>query len=416
MVVAGMFLWPPAVTALETAWELGVSQEYSDNIQRSPEGQEIADVVRTGSLGAQLRADRSYLEGDAEVRVDYINYREGTFNDEIRGQGSADLTWHIAPERFSWQLQEQLSVVEERSTEPLSPANRQQVNVFSTGPDYHLRLGGTRFLDAGARYTDLRYSRSASGNRRVGVQLQLGYRPSPVLENRLILDMTRTHFPQRSSTRDYDRQDIYGRISLQGATTQTVADLGVTGIQRAARDDIAGGLARLAWERDMTAVTQLRINLAGEYTNTASDLLGRPEEPVRDPAAVESAADVFFARRADIGIRHETPRSSLALDLRVEDREYVEAPLDQLRSQASMILGVVAGPRSRLEFFGYHASYDYDATERRDVDREGGLRLRVRLRRSLEIRLEGSRAERTTNGATGEYQENRALLELSYRG
>ena len=416
VVVAGMLLWPSAVTALDTAWELGVSQEHSDNIQRNPEGQEVADVVRTGSLGAQLRADRAYLEGDAEVRVDYIHYREGTFNDEVRGQGSADLTWHISPERFSWQLQERLAVVEERSTEPLSPANRQQVNVLSTGPDYRLRLGGNRFLEAGARYTDLRYSQSDTDSQRVGVQLQLGYRPSPVLENRLILDMTRTHFPLRASTRDYDRQDLYGRVTLRGATTRTIADLGVTGIQRAAGDDIAGGLARLAWERDLTAVTQLRVNLAGEYSNTASDLLGRPEEPVRDPAAVESAADVFFARRGDIGIRHETPRGSLALDLLVEDREYEEAPLDQLRTQASLILGVVAGPRSRLELFGYHASYDYDATERRDVDREGGLRLRYRLRRSLEVRLEGARAERVTNGDTGEYQENRALLELSYRG
>ena len=411
-----MFLWPPAVAALETAWEFGVSQEYSDNIRRAPEGEETIDVVRTGSIGGRLLADRAGLEGDAEIRVDYIDYREGTFDKEVRGQGSADLIWHLAPERFSWTLQERLAVVEERSTEPLSPGNRQQINVFSTGPDYRLRLGGTRFLDAGARYTDLRYSRSETDNRRMGIQLQLGHRPSPVLENRLILDATRTHFPQRADTRDYDRQDLYGRTALRGATTRTIADLGVTSIQRAAGEDVTGGLARLAWERDMTPVTQLRLNLAGEYSDTASDLLGRPGEPVRDPSAVESSADVFFARRADIGIRHETPRGSLALDLRAEDREYEEAPLDQLRTEASLILGVTAGPRSRLELFGHHAAYDYDATEFRDVDREGGLRWRYRLRRALEIRLEGARAERVTNRDTGEYQENRALLELSYRG
>jgi len=414
--MAGMLLWPAAGAALETTWEVGMRQEYSDNIRRAPEGQEVADVVRTGSLGGQLLADRSSLEGEVEVRLDYINYRDGTFGDEIRGQGSADLIWHIAPERFSWQLQERLAVVEERSTEPLTPGNRQQVNVFSTGPDYRLRLGGTRFLDAGARYTDLRYSRSDTDHQQLGVQLQLGHRPSPVLENRLILDVSRTHFPLRSDTRDYDREDLYGRVALRGATTRTIADLGVTGIQRAAGDDIVGGLARLAWERDMTPVTQLRMNLAGEYTNTASDLLGRPTEPVRDPAAVESSADIFFARRADIGIRHETPRGSLALDLRAEDREYEEAPLDQLRTQASAILGLGVGPRSRLELFGYYASYDYEASERRDIDREGGLRLRYRLRRNLEIRLEGARAERVTNADTGEYQENRALLELNYRG
>ncbi|MGM0412798.1 MAG: hypothetical protein ACQERG_05770 [Pseudomonadota bacterium] len=417
LLVAAVTLLPPSTAvALETGWELGVIHEYSDNIRRAPEGQEESDVIRTGRLGASLIADRSDLEGEAQVRVDFIDYLDETFDPEVRGQGSADLTWHIAPERFSWQVEERLAVIEEQSTDPLSPDNRQQINVFSTGPDYRLRLGGTRFLDAGARYTDIRYSRSNTDNRRVGGQLQLGWRPRATLESRLILDAIRVHYPLQAGTRDYDRQDLYGRVLLEGATTRTVADLGVTAIQRSAGDDVAGGLARLGWEREMSTATRVRLGLAGEYTDTASDLLGRPGEPVRDPSAVDSSADIFFARRAEVGFRRETPRGSLALDLRAEDRTYEEAPLDQQRGEASVNLGVVAGPRSRVELFGYQAVYDYDASDRLDTDREGGLRLRIRLRQALELRLQGSRAERETSGATGEYQEDSVLLELSYRG
>ncbi|MFP4181640.1 hypothetical protein [Thiohalospira sp.] len=409
-----LLLQPGPVAAVEVATEAGAGLEYSDNLQRAPEGDEVSDWIRVGRLGGQLEAERSTLEGNALLNAEYLQYARGTFADEIRGRGSADLAWHIAPERLTWRLEDRLSVIEEDSTDPLSPENRQQVNVLSTGPDYRIRLGGTRYWDSSARLTDVRYSARDTDNQRLGLQTRLGWRPTPRLEGQLALEASTARFPEQGELRDYDRQDLYGRLIRTAATSRVVLDLGASRIQRAAGEDVTGGLGRLAWERQLNPTTELRVDVAGEYSDSATDLLGRSDGAVRDPSTTESTADVFFARRAGMRLRRESPRGRLDLDARMEERDYEVAPLDQQRSRLALTWSLEAGARSRLDLFGHREEYDYDEG-REDLDRSLGLRWRTRLRRSVELRLEGEGAERRSNTGSG-YQEGRFLLELRYRG
>ena len=405
-----------SAAALETDWEVGMREVHSDNIRRVPAADATPERQRIARLAGELRAERAGWSGMAGFSAEHWSYRDNTYSDEVRGVGRADLTWLIRPRRLTWRLEDRLAIIEEASTEPLSPDNRQQVNVFSTGPEYRIRLGGTRRLDTGVRYTDVRYSRSNTDNQRLGTQIRLGWRPGARLENQLILEVSSARFRRFPEERDYDRQDLFNRFILRRPAGRGVLDLGGTRVRRAGgEEDVVGALARLGLERQMDPHTRLRLEAGLEYSDTATDLLVRDIDRVRDPQAMESTADIFRARRSGAEFRRETPRVRLVVEARLEERDYESVALDQRRSEVGATFAMTVGARSRAEVFGSRNGYRYDVDGRRDIDRVRGLRLRYRLQRALELELEGQRTQRTSNRNAG-YREDRFLLGLLYRG
>jgi hypothetical protein len=123
--------------------EAGVGQ--SDNIMRADSG-EIDETI--GLAGLELKWDRKSprLEADVDIDADYLHYFGGTFDDEVVGSGNALLDFGIIPDSFSWRVQDNFGQELNDPFAPITPETREQVNYFTTGPAFMMRLGQAGIL------------------------------------------------------------------------------------------------------------------------------------------------------------------------------------------------------------------------------------------------------------------------------
>ena len=125
----------PIARAAETSSNAGYSLEYTDNARLIPND-------KKDEWTHVLSAGLSYLENsktlDARVRAQaaYRKYKNNIFSDDTVLGLNANLLWRISPDRFSWTLEDYLTQTAIQSLGPDTPSNRQQTNVFTTGPDF----------------------------------------------------------------------------------------------------------------------------------------------------------------------------------------------------------------------------------------------------------------------------------------
>jgi opacity protein-like surface antigen len=94
------------------------------------------------------------LQAQAVGAVQYVDYLEGYFGNEFRGQLTGLLNWTISPQRLNFVAQDYSSVEPVSIRAADSPANQQQVNVFVAGPSLSFLLGAQSGWTGQA---DLRY-------------------------------------------------------------------------------------------------------------------------------------------------------------------------------------------------------------------------------------------------------------------
>ena len=109
-----------------------------------------------------------------------MNYLEGAYGNEFIGRFDGQAQYSLIPERLTWVLRDDFRQATLDAFTPVAPNNRQNMNYLATGPDLYLRLGGTAFLNASARYADAYYQTSPFDSTRglvtLGSGLQLSAR------------------------------------------------------------------------------------------------------------------------------------------------------------------------------------------------------------------------------------------------
>ena len=213
--------------------ELGL--EYSDNRARtSPRGASETALVPRAILDVYRSGDRMTLRaaGHAEQRVPL----HGPFGNDFFANLGARLNWHLVEERLDWVVENVASGSPVDLSGQITPENRQQTNVFSTGPRWVLRpaaawsgLFDARYIHSYAEDSDAfnsdRLALAARAVRRLrgGRQISAGVEASEV-----------RYRQDEFSAADYQRLDLVGRYR----STRNDFDL-----------DLAGGRTRIDLDR-----------------------------------------------------------------------------------------------------------------------------------------------------------------------
>ena len=149
---------PPANVPL-FGWTLEAGIEHDTNLNRS-ETNPIGETVLVPRASFTFDQSGSTLQAHAIGEIEYINYLEGDFDNELRGALAGSLNWNIVPQRLA------LAVVDTSTVQPVNilvnngPGNFQQINVFSIGPVLSFRMGGTWHGQLEAHYINTLASQS----------------------------------------------------------------------------------------------------------------------------------------------------------------------------------------------------------------------------------------------------------------
>jgi hypothetical protein len=158
-VAACVLAWSAAADA---DVDLGVelTAGYTNNLLRQSDGDD--DVPASfGFTGNWVETTR-HFSADVEGRVDGIKYFNDTWDDEVLGQIDGSLTWWAVPERFAWVVENVYGQVATNPFESISPANRENTNFFSTGPDWYMPFAERMRAYFGGRYGSVQYGTSDS--------------------------------------------------------------------------------------------------------------------------------------------------------------------------------------------------------------------------------------------------------------
>ena len=408
----------PASRAAETAVSVGYHLEYTDNARLAPNNpqEEWTNVL---SAGVSFLENSASLDAKLQAQASYRNYKNNVFSDDtILGLGSSIL-WKISPDRFSWTIEDYLTQTLVQSLGPDTPSNRQQLNVFSTGPDFKVRLSPVQALQFGTRYTRNTYETSDLDNTRYAGELRWVYQSSPLTKLSLNYEAQTVRYDNSVINPNFDRQDAYFQIENRLSRNIFILSAGATSIQRKNVPDEEGSLGRFSWTRLVSPVSTFNLSVASELSDVGRQALVAGQTASATPQSVpgtSNTGDVFRKNSAIATFNHRRSFGNDSVGLFKEKDEYNLSPVVEERKGGNINIGYeFAGTRAASVFARYtktESNVKSPATEYKD--KIYGLRFSDRFARNFTVGLELGRNKRDSVNILQSYTERHAILILSY--
>jgi hypothetical protein len=400
--------------------DAGVAE--SDNVTLVSTGK-VSQTIALADVDFDLKQKSRLLDVDAKGDFTYLDYLQGAYSNQVIGRFDGGAHVALIPERLTWTLTDDFGQAALDPFTPVTPANLENVNYVSTGPDLALRLGATSFINASARYARADYQTSPFNSNRLLGNLAWGLQLSAQSSVSLNGDTERVLFDNTVLNSDFDRTSGFARYEVHGARSDISADLGATTIAQNGTST-SGGLARLQLTRKVSAAAKLTLSAGRELTDAStsfSNLQGGALGVIGTAPAAQTANN-YTTDYASAGWQYQRYRTTISVSARWERDIYDGVPLlDNTRSGAEFrvarrlthaLTADVQGRIYKTDYVHSLAAAGIGSSNYNDELVAAGLTWRHG--RGLEVRLRAEHSARVTTGTFG-YRENRALLTVGYR-
>jgi hypothetical protein len=338
---------------VEMAGEAGVGR--TDNIARVATGEQSETITSVGLQFSVLEQSRR-LKADITGDLAWLKYANHTYNAELVGNVGAALKLGLVEDRLSWSIEDNFGQTRRDLFAVETPANRENVNYASTGPNLRLGLGGSLDLMAQARYALVDYEKSPLDSRRASGLIGLEHQLSSASHVGLNLARERIEAHGTATFATYTRSQAYLNYATKGARTTATFDVGASRIAQASAHD-SGLLLHLALSREI-GLSTFTLKLAREFTDAGSSL--QLSDTFLLPAAnlnthsLTATADPYVSRNVELGWRITGRRTMLGLAARVFDEDHGGGTPDRRRSglgaEASRELGTRLRANAGIQF------------------------------------------------------------------
>jgi Putative beta-barrel porin 2 len=422
LAVALLGAFPGWAHAARIDYEVGVSVLHSDNIGLSATDEQ-SDTVVSPQLRFNVAQEGSTFRLNGSGQLQYLDYRDDTFDDGFRGAFAGSALWTMIPERLDWTFEDYLSRQPVDTLTAFSPGNEQQTNLFVTGPTLYFRLGqSTR------GQVDLRYSNSYAeenetfNSDRYNVAARAVRELSTTRNIGLNLEATQVRYDD-SPISDYTRYDGYARYWSQFRAVEVNLDLGYSRLEFDNRpnNDEWLPLARFGLAWDVAPRSRLDASLSYEFSDAAENLIVADLDapPVLDDfgnPTVPITPDVFKQRRVEVGYTFTGERMGMELRPYYQRISYIDSLAPDEESYGGYAtLSYQMRPRMTLSLLAAHEERKFEDPSRRDRDFTASLALDNQFTRHWSARFELQRRERNSSLAGQDYDENAAIVSFSYR-
>jgi len=382
----------------------------SDNIGRVPYGEGDGTIARAGAQ-LQYRNTTRRFDSNIDVNAMYEHYTDETFDDNVVGGADAQISIGIVPERFLWDFQENFGQVTADAFAPTTPENRENINYFSTGPDFILQFGAGTSLQVSGRFSDVDYELSVVDSQQKMVTIDLTRQTSGSATIGLIGEANSIDFKDEIN-HDYDRNQAFVRYRLENTRTELTIDGGYTTLNTDDGDN-GGLLARVLMERRISTAASMSASLGTEFSSSG-DVFRSGQDALgvsHTTSSVVGTSAPFENRFATLGYDFDRNRTGAGVSLQYRREHYM--------SGTGTDRDVLAG---RL-YFTRHFSARLEASvycgfEQQDIDESNfesdetraGASLRWALGRTVSLRFDFDHIDYESSNAASEYTENQASM------
>jgi hypothetical protein len=397
----------------DVAYEVLTGVGHSNNITRVEE-RPIDET--TASVGLNLEWDEKsrHIEGDALVDLSYVEYLEDTYDGEVLGHATADIDFGIVPERFHWQVSEDFGQAQTDPFAPVTPETRENINYFTTGPDFFLHFGQAMSAELFGRYSSTNYEDSPLDAQRTSLGFAVGRDVSE-------LSHVALNFIADESTFDdgapgYERRNAYLSYELQpGGRMAITSNLGYTWLQMDGSDDVDGGiLLDLSISRQMTSSSLLTLTAAHEFSDAGESLSASGGGEFEQ---ITASADPFESSDASLEWSFNRNRTSMELSVAYNERAYeTQVEFDSTRMFYRVDFGRVMRPTLTANLFATLTDEEFEISGDEAKELSFGATFDWDFGRHMGLRLRLERFDRSTTASGNDFEENRVILEFTFRG
>ncbi len=411
--------------ASEIDYGLGYLATHSDNITRVSSN-EHSDWIHSFLAGMAYQENSADLVAHVLAQAEFNNYEKGTYGDQTLYYVNSSAVWTLSPQRFFWTVEDTARQALIDSTGVDTPANRTNVNILSTGPDFLFRFSPVQALALGARVGDVYTGRADSDNKRLNGSVGWLYQASSVTTYSLNYQAVDAKFDNSTLNSDFTRQDLFVRGEYRPSRSRYALDLGKSHISRDSGNDLNGTLARLSWIRQVSPESTFGLSASREFTDTGTDLLAASQisttstvattQPV--PATVFTTDvltnDVYLAKREDIFYNHRGSQFGVQFQASQRNLDFETTLQDRKETNGMLVIDYFYSGAATASVFTEYTKTKYTNFVRQDTDHDSGIRFSYRVTRTISLGLEGRRTDRATTDVTQNYVDNRVLLSLLY--
>jgi hypothetical protein len=404
----------PAGAADKTG-SFGVGVGYSDNIFRDPDATE-SETIYTAAAEFTVFSDTGRVQTDTFSQLAYMDYKDGSFDNELVGGFLTLNTFQFVPNRFEWVLNDNFG---QRASDPLipvTPNNRENVNFFTTGPVFDFASSARNTLELELLYSRVDFEDSPFDNSRYSAAFTLGREIRRNQDLALVLSTETINFSDGSAASDFDRHEAYFRYQLFGNQTTLNIDLGGTRIDTV-DDELTGFLFRLSWNRHLSTLTSMRI-IAGTSYSDEGNIFRFFQDELREVDFTEefvNSAAPFINNYINGQYTYSNGRNLARISLGWNQADFQggvgqdrEAYLVNVRLQRDFSRSFFGG--LRLRYRNREFIYLDNETETRTASVNLGFRMGPRF--SLEALYQYQEREDTDPAAS--FDESRYFLTLNY--
>ncbi len=418
--VAGGLLAAGQAHAVQVDYVLDAGVEYDDNVLLLPEDPVSETFARAG-VGFLVRQASSTIQANVSGRADFRDYQDNTYTDSVEGELSGRINWVAIPERLSFTVEDQLEQQAIDRFSPDSPNNRQQVNVFSAGPNLFFGLGRSlqgllemRYIDTDAEVSDEFNSSRYGTALRVTKQFTSGSRLS------LNGQWQDVDFDDNLLARDYKRTDAFARYERTYAKFGLSIDAGYSQIDYNAGGSRSNPLLRGKLDWQAGARSRLSLVAVDQFSDAAAgvDEAGTtntiPYSVLVNSTSLESSA--YHERRYSLSYAYTGTLLSLEFQPYFQRLDYLDAPTPDQKSSGALLSldyrmagNLLLGVRTDI------SRIEYDLSNRSEESRRYGVDLEKRWSRHWSTSLAYYRYERDSSLQGEDIRQNVWYVSIRYR-
>lgn len=386
----------------------------SDNIRRTEVAPIDENITSIELAVAALKDSGRFLyELDGQYR--YLKYLNDTFDAQPIVALSLDSSWELVPERLLWVLVDNFGQLTSNPFQAANPGNRENSNLFATGPDWTIRFG--RQLDAivRGRYAGQWFETSNADNSRVAGELEI---LRPLSEGRslsVIFSSESVDFKDFAN-QGYGRQAAFFRYAGALGASDVQFDAGINQIVIDG-EKAAGNLFRASIERESAAGSSIQIDASKMFSDSGLRLAGNGSGLGSIGSAQRTVANGIPLEliQASMIVARRRGRSALNGTVEFLDENFLSDLAEDRRIwRAGAEYEFSLSVYSTIGILGAFQRTRFSSIEREDDDREYSAYFRRQLGRSFDVIFTVSDASRRSTRAGRSYDEFRIFLSLAY--
>jgi hypothetical protein len=399
----------------EAAYDILTGIGETDNVRLTPDDRR-SDTIALLGIDLTWHEQRRWFDGDATGDLEYLDYLRHTFDREVVGNFLGDLHLNLIPQVLRWTFDDNFGQGRIDPAAAVTPANRENINYFNTGPDLTLPLGYTNELLVDARYGNVHYQTSPLSSNRYSATVGVRHELSADSGISINVEDEALRFDNSILNPDYDEQQAYARFDAKGARTQLAFDLGYNRL-KLENGSTGGPLARLELTRQLTVSSNLTATLGRAYSDAGDDfrMLQALGGATLATQSVQATGNPFRQDYVTLGWNFQRNRTGFGLQGGYFKLSYIGSSiLDEHRATGSANVTRRLTPGLELSVSANYIREDFLNQPGNYSQFDAIAQLTWRASSRVSFLVELARSHRESDLNANSYSDDRAWLKVRY--